>query len=478
MTDYVWYPVTGSGTSGSPYVWNTGLFNWNSGSFWADANELILGAPTVIAGTVPGSGTGTSQGAGNDSVGLVAGEISTTALAGYNFIAPSHGDPIIASNDYKVDLQINTGTVDLQNLLLASAYSSGISDIHEYPTLDVEGASLKIEGSIANSVTVVFPVIGTQSASGGGTIELGGGGTIAVAGSVLPGIVMTFKDGANDLLTLGGVSSSQTAEFAGTIAGFGTGDTIDLPSVAFSNANIENFDTATGILTISNGATTLATLQMAGTYTTTSFLLHADGAGDTAIVTCFVAGTRIRTLHGEAAVETLREGDRVPTMIRNGAAPIKWIGRRRVDCRRHPRPELVWPVRIAAGAFSEGTPARDLLVSPDHAVFVDGVLIPVKYLIDGRTIAQVAVDDVTYYHLELPDHDVLIAEGLPVESYLDTGNRSAFDSTDGGVVTAYPDFSIRVWEATGCARLVVTGPELEAVRRRLRDRAARFAAAA
>ena len=51
--------------------------------------------------------------------------------------------------------------------------------------------------------------------------------------------------------------------------------------------------------------------------------------------------------------------------------------------------------------------------SPDHAVFIDGVLIPVRYLINGRTIVQEPADEVTYYHVELPRHDVIFAEGLP-----------------------------------------------------------------
>jgi len=102
------------------------------------------------------------------------------------------------------------------------------------------------------------------------------------------------------------------------------------------------------------------------------------------------------------------------------------------------------------------------------------VLIPIKHLINGISIAQVPLDDVTYYHIELPRHDVLLAEGLPAESYLDTGDRGNFDN-GGCSVVLYPDFATRVWEAKGCAPLVVTGPELDAVRCRLAARAADMA---
>ena len=86
-----------------------------------------------------------------------------------------------------------------------------------------------------------------------------------------------------------------------------------------------------------------------------------------------------------------------------------------------------------------------------------------KHLTNDSTIVQVPVDQVTYYHIELPQHDVVIAQGLPAESYLDTGDRSNF-ANGGGAVRLFPDFSVRMWEAYGCAPLIVTGPELTAAR--------------
>jgi hypothetical protein len=114
------------------------------------------------------------------------------------------------------------------------------------------------------------------------------------------------------------------------------------------------------------------------------------------------------------------------------------------------------------------------LLSADHAVFVEDVLIPIKYLINGTSIAQVAVDEITYYHVELPRHEVLLAEGLPTESYLPSGDRSNFEN--GGVaIRLFPDFSRGpshaqlVWDAHGCAPLVVSGPILDAARRRIAE---------
>lgn len=181
-------------------------------------------------------------------------------------------------------------------------------------------------------------------------------------------------------------------------------------------------------------------------------------------IPCFAAGTRIATPDGDKAVEDLRCGDAVLSRFARPAQTVTWIGRCALDCRDHSRPHDVWPVRIAAGAFGTGLPRRDLWLSPEHAVFIAGVLIPVRYLINRTTIAQVKHDDVTYYHVELQRHDVLLAENLPVESFLDTGNRRAFD------VTAVPQaagFAARQWEAKACAPLAVSGSALMRARMRL-----------
>ena len=61
-------------------------------------------------------------------------------------------------------------------------------------------------------------------------------------------------------------------------------------------------------------------------------------------------------------------------------------------------------------------PRRDLLVSPQHALYLDEVLIPARCLINGSTIAQKPVSVIEYFHIELPRHDLLLAEGLPTQS--------------------------------------------------------------
>ncbi len=89
------------------------------------------------------------------------------------------------------------------------------------------------------------------------------------------------------------------------------------------------------------------------------------------------------------------------------------------------------------------------MLSPDHAVFVDDVLVPVRHLINGSTIVQEPVAEVTYYHVELATHDVILAEGLPCESYLDTGNRAVF--VNGGAETLHGEDDLLTVASTSYA---------------------------
>lgn len=173
---------------------------------------------------------------------------------------------------------------------------------------------------------------------------------------------------------------------------------------------------------------------------------------------CYCAGTLISTERGEIPVEHLAIGDRVRTS--SGALrPIRWLGHRRIDCSHHPDPPVVWPVRIGAGALAQNQPARDLWLSPGHSILVDGVLVPAVLLVNGATIAQLPRPQVEYWHVELDSHDVILAEGLPAESYLDTGNRTAF--VEGGdFLQAHPDFSPKPCTDT-CLPLVLEGPAVQ-----------------
>lgn len=196
-------------------------------------------------------------------------------------------------------------------------------------------------------------------------------------------------------------------------------------------------------------------------------------------VPCFLRGTRIATDCGEVPVEALVPGDRVRTL--SGALrPVRWIGQRRYL--RDPLARMIWrsvaPVRIRRDALADGMPARDLLVSPDHSLYLRGHLINAKNLVNGVSIVQdMQIGDIAYFHLELDRHEVILAEGTAAETYLDNGNRAQFanaGSYDGPARAG--EAPLTAWYAPNAWG---DSPVLAAVRAALAERATtRFAAAA
>ncbi len=154
--------------------------------------------------------------------------------------------------------------------------------------------------------------------------------------------------------------------------------------------------------------------------------LNYDGNNSYTAPVCFVLGTRIETVRGQIAIEDLAIGDIVVTA--SGARrPIRWIGRRSYSGIFANRNPDVLPISFAAGSLGDNVPSRDLLVSPKHAMVLDGMLVPAEHLVNGTSITKTQrVDSLEYFHVELDSHDVLIAEGAESESYIDDDNRNFF----------------------------------------------------
>ena len=211
-------------------------------------------------------------------------------------------------------------------------------------------------------------------------------------------------------------------------------------------------------------------------FTSSDALATDDTNGESDVYTaapvCFVSGTRIATTRGEVAVEDLAVGD-VAVTVSGAQRSIAWLGHRTIDCRRHKDRAAVLPVRIAAHALGANRPARDLVVSPCHAICVDvagEVLIPAIALVDGVGIVQLDVARVTYWHVELEGgHDILLAENLPAESYLEMGNRGFFAEAEAVALHARPDAPVATHDDF-CRPFVDGGPLLDAVRARLSGR--------
>ncbi len=388
----------------------------------AQSSSLLLDSTVTLTqsdnfAALTGSSSSTIETDGSVLAGIGGGTFSVTGIAQFT----------------------NTGTVSVQN-----------------------GDALTIQTAVLNTGTFIDQAMAsfTGSLFGNGltgTIMVSNGATASFGGAVAIDQQIWMSGGQ---ITLGDVGA-----FAGTIENFAGNDQLDVSGETITSAQ---YLFGQLLLTDSLGNNFSFgfndTVQPDGT----NFMVVPDGSGGTVItdqVACFASGSAIATDGGLVAVEHLAVGDLVVTADGRREA-IVWIGHRRVLCARHPRPETVWPVRVAPGAFGPGQPRRSLYLSPDHAVFVDGVLIPVKHLINGSTILQQPRTSVTYWHVELARHEVILADGLACESYLDTGDRASFGN-GGPVVRQHPVFGGARWEALACAPLVVTGAALARVRRRL-----------
>jgi Hint domain len=214
----------------------------------------------------------------------------------------------------------------------------------------------------------------------------------------------------------------------------------------------------------------------------TSTSLVDGSGGDTLTAACYCKGTFIMTSTGEVAVEDLSVGDQVMT-VSGALEPVIWLGNSTINCERQLHQDKAYPVRIIKDAFGINLPTRDLFLSPDHSVYIDGVMIPAYCLINGTTITQDKTETlVTYYHVELPQHQAILAEGLPAESYLETSeeNRHFFKDATAGAASnvtkidnQYPVCPENtpawrhIWDTQGYAPLTQSGPILEAVKAKL-----------
>ena len=410
----------------------------------------LVSTPSIAAGGVVINGSATMVSAGQIASGL-------TVQMGDSVAVLSGGSAVALTETFAGFVVVQSGGVAVGATVynefdVAPGGTALDTTLGRAPGLFDGGWLLVSSGAVADGITL----------AAGGAMELG-------VGALTSGIVFA---GSAAYLMIDAYDSSTMPSV--TLSGFAVNDTIDFDSLYYDPSASATL-LAGNVLQVADAGTTLdVRLNPARNFAGASFFVTPDyreGGVDvtTNAAPCFRAGTRIRTPRGEVPVEALRAGDTV-LLAQGGTRPVRWIGRRHVDCRRHPRPHDVWPVRVAAGAFAEGQPIADLWLSPDHAVLVGGALIPVRYLLNGATIRQERAASVSYFHVELDAHDALLAEGLPCESYLDTGNRAAF--ADGGAaVHLHPDFALHVWQARGYAPLIRSGDRLAAARGDLLARA-------
>ena len=378
---------------------------------------------------------------------------SLTATAGINFTGTALAPTIKGSGTLSGALSVTSG---------------------DNGTVRASGGTLELVNAIAASSGINF-IVGTTVPSVlkfDGTI--GSGNTVSFAAPAAASTEINYANAAALTTTIGVASSA-------TNFGLDVGSSAAAPGtnfIDFSNHTVTvtsgfSGSGTSGTVGLSDGSTlTLANLTglTGGTWFVDTI---ADSGSGTELflstAACYLRGTRILTVDGEVPVEDLSEGDMIVTA--SGATrPVKWIGKRGYVTRlvsQHQRPAIL-PIRFVRGSLGEGLPKRDLFVSPEHMMFLDDVLIPARNLVNGTSIAYCdSFPVIEYFHVELPSHDVILAEGAAAESWLDTGNRNMFAN----VLEYQPRDSDDV-QGEPCAPIVTEGPQLVAVRSQLQTRIA------
>ena len=323
---------------------------------------------------------------------------------------------------------------------------AGSNTIAAGVTLTANSATLIDHVALANFGAIVLDpstmVVGDLYGTGSVTIQAGS--TLEVTGSIASTETIVFQ-GPNGYLHL-----DNPAGASGSVIGFDATDIVDLKGVDPGSVSY-----GAGALSFQGGhsfpLTTAPGAQV-------RIAASADGTEVTAL--CFLPDTLIETPGGQMTVQDLRVGDIVATWGGKQRS-IAWIGTGSVVATAGHRGPAT-PVIVRKGALGPNMPFRDLHVTKGHSLLLDGVLIPVEFLVNHRSIVwDDRSQEATLYHIELDSHDVLIANGAPAESYRDDGNRWLFLNANTGWNQPPKDT---------CAPVLTGGRVVDTVWKRLLDR--------
>jgi hypothetical protein len=444
----VYLTVMAAGGSGLDGGNATASATATGGTVYVQSYATANGGLEQMDSTLDDAGTATADATGTDAGGFVTAEAASN-------LNNQFGDELSAVSGTATSVVDGTSTAHS----VAGFNQQGSFDTTAQAVADVIGLpSAPMDGTdVAAGQTLLFDAEQGSSSASGATSSQTTTTTINVAIDLTP-----FNEGSEFLLDLhqamvvgSGVTGvtfdvtdiatpiHEVFTSAASAAAFFTDDVIDLGS----------FNTVTG------DSTTLyaqMTLSVTTDDANSGFYVEIEGAA-----ACFCSGTHILTERGELPVEALAVGDRV-VLAGGGITPIVWIGTGRVLATRGRR-NAATPVIVRKGALADNVPNRDLRITKAHGLYIDGVLIPVEFLVNHRTILwDDRAQEVEIYHIELGSHDVLIANGAPAESYRDDGNRWLFQNANSGWHLPPQEL---------CAPVLTGGPVVDAAWRRLADRA-------
>ena len=402
-----------------------------SGSVFRQATAMVGGGPTVVVVHVGDGVAGTITVANTDVAdGFSEGLRASVSVTGSGIVATGSSGLIVAGGSDASSLRyaISTATSGLVSGALVVTLVSDGSGTSGIAASSLAQQSIAVNVAVDNhAVSALQGVAGPAILSGGGTSYTLDFGRASIGSGVLAETlgVLNAATGLADLLS-GSMAITDGSGFSfsglGAFAGLGAGQADTAPTIRLDTSQRGIFSET---VTFTTGGGNSSGFSEA--FAPITLTIQGE-------VACFAAGTRIETDAGLCAVEHLAVGDLVVT--HDGVMrPIRWIGSRYLVA---PGAEHR-PVRIRAGSMGRGLPFSDLLLSPDHAIFAQGVLIPSRALVDGENVASLVVPNVTYFHVELETHDVILAEGLACETYLDSDGYGRFDNAPMGGMPGMSD---------------------------------------
>jgi hypothetical protein len=422
-----------------------GTSNWNDAGNWSDG--VVPGAAYTGAVTVTSVGAPNLRiGAGNPAFSVASLTLTTTtssivtldvsgsltvngALASHGAtVSIEAGGVLNVAGDFDQSGTLNNSG----SLVVGGTYTEGDATLlGNGGTLAagsvsiVSGGQFTFDGGTLDTqnfaltggtVTVQSGVVNLALApTDYGAVEIAGGATLDLSGDVGSGVTLDFTGSGGRLVI------EDPARFSAAIHGIEHASVIEIAGRTIASAAISGTE-----LTITTSDGGLYRFQVDAQAPQGNFTPSQDGG----VVICFMAGTFIATPTGQREVQDLAKGDLVITHD-GRLASIRWLGRQTVST-RFSDPLRVLPIRIRAGALGDERPARDLLVSPDHALLVNDLLIHASALVNGTSIfrEKAVPETYVYYHVELDDHALILAENIPAETFVDHVDRMNFDNWD------------------------------------------------
>ncbi|EUK18064.1 Hint domain-containing protein [Commensalibacter papalotli (ex Servin-Garciduenas et al. 2014)] len=390
-----------------------------SGATMSDTQVFAQGTLIVASGAI----------ISNTSVGSLIVSSGGSAINTYVY---ANGDVTVSSGG-------SITSVDLGGLLTVSS-----------------GGKINGEITLHGGYATIYP-------DAGGTINFPGNGNhgLTISGLENGGIVTTLINNFDGAST----SWSDQIKLAGI-------QTSNVTNVAFEdvNGNI-NGDFVTLILNNGNKIS----LNIPGAKNE-GYHLASDSTGNLIYEVCFLAGSMIKTLEGEIAVEDIRIGDKILSFNwqqnKEDVQSVRWVGNKtvKVNPTLHDD-EAGYPVRILKDAIAEGIPCKDLLITPEHCLFFNGKFTPARMFVNGYSIFyDYSITNYTYYHFETEEHSVIWANGVLTESYLDTGNQTQFNQHGDCAILIRPK-KTKTWGKDAGAPLMVDRSYVEPLYHTLLQRA-------